>query len=69
VTVSWFVLQNHVGYGLSVAPQNLWEDEDGTGHKSGSGGLLHLEVSRAKVSQSSLKTGVGVAQMVHVVSS
>jgi hypothetical protein len=26
--VSWFGPQNQVGYGLSVAPQNQWEDED-----------------------------------------
>jgi hypothetical protein len=30
-TVSWFVPQNHAGYGLSVASQNWWE-EDGVGH-------------------------------------
>jgi hypothetical protein len=23
------VPQNHVGYGLSVVPQNQWDDEDG----------------------------------------
>jgi hypothetical protein len=31
--------------------------------------LLHLEASRARVSQSDLKTGGGTAQMVHVASS
>jgi hypothetical protein len=31
--------------------------------------LLHLEASRAKVSQSSIKTGGGAVQMVHVASS
>jgi hypothetical protein len=30
------------------------------GHASRSGGLLHLEASRARVSQSSLKTSRGV---------
>jgi hypothetical protein len=30
------------------------------GHVSKSGGLLHLEASRARVSQSDLKTGEGV---------
>jgi hypothetical protein len=34
-----------------------------------SSGLLHLKVSRARVSESSLKTGRGMAQMVHVPSS
>jgi hypothetical protein len=63
-TVSWFSPQNHVGYGLSVAPKHRWEDEDGTGHVSKSSGLLHLEASRARVSQSSIKTDRGVAQMV-----
>jgi hypothetical protein len=27
--VSWFGTQNQVGYGLSIAPQNRREDEDG----------------------------------------
>jgi hypothetical protein len=49
-TVSWFEPQNQVGYGLSIAPQNQREDEDGAGHASRSSGLLHLEVSRARVS-------------------
>jgi hypothetical protein len=48
-----------MGYSLSVAPQNRWEDEDGTGHALGSSGLLHLEVSRASVFQFCLKTGGG----------
>jgi hypothetical protein len=48
--VSWFGTQNQVGYGLSIAPQNLREDEDGTGHASRSRGLLRLEASRGKVS-------------------
>jgi hypothetical protein len=58
-----------VGYGLSVAPQNRWEDEDGAGHTSRSIGLLHIEASQARVSQSSLKTGGGTTQMVDVASS
>jgi hypothetical protein len=33
VTVFWFGPQNQVGYGLSVAPQNRWKDEDGVGEK------------------------------------
>jgi hypothetical protein len=67
--VSWFGPQNQVGYGLSVASQNRWEDEDGARHASKSSGLLHLEVSWARVSQYSLKTGGGAAWMVHVASS
>jgi hypothetical protein len=58
VMVSWFVPQNQAGFGLSVAPQNRWR-EDGAGHASRSVGLLHLEASHARVSQSSLKTGRG----------
>jgi hypothetical protein len=53
-----------VGYGLSVAPQNRREDEDGVGHASGSSGLLRLEASWARVSQSGLKISGGVARMV-----
>jgi hypothetical protein len=67
--VSWFGPQNQVGCGLSVAPQNRWEDEDGAGHTLGSSGLLRLEESRARVSQSGLKTGGGAARMVHMASS
>jgi hypothetical protein len=39
------------------------------GHASRSSGLLRLEANRARVSQSGLKTGGGVAQMMHVASS
>jgi hypothetical protein len=49
-----------VDYGLSVALQNRLEDEDGMGHALRSSGLLHVEASQAKVSQSGLKTGGGV---------
>jgi hypothetical protein len=66
--VSSFWPQNEVGYGLSVVPQNRWEDKDGVGHASRSNGLLHLEVSRARVFQSSLKTGGGAVRMMHVAS-
>jgi hypothetical protein len=58
-----------VGYGLSVVPQNRWEDEDSAGHASRYSGLLHLKASRARVSQSGLKTGGGTAWMVHMASS
>jgi hypothetical protein len=66
--VSWFEPQNQAGYSLSVVPQNQWEDEDGAGHASRSSGLLHLEVSQARVSQSGLNTGGSTARMVHVAS-
>jgi hypothetical protein len=69
VIVSWFGPQNQVGYGLSVVPQNRQEDEDGVRHASRSSGLLRLKASRARISQSSLKTGRGAARMVHVASS
>jgi hypothetical protein len=39
------------------------------GHASRSSGLLHMKASRAKVSQSGIKTGGGVTRMVHVASS
>jgi hypothetical protein len=67
--VSWFGPQNHAGYGLLVALQNRQEDEDSVGHESRSSGLLCVEASRARVSQPSLKTGEGVARIMHVASS
>jgi hypothetical protein len=48
-TVSWFGSQNQASEGLSVALQNRRE-EDCVRHASRSSGLLHLEVSRARVS-------------------
>jgi hypothetical protein len=56
VTVSWFVPQNNVGFDLSVASQNR-QREIGAGHASRSSGLLRVEASLARVSQSGLKTG------------
>jgi hypothetical protein len=56
VTVSWFVPQNHVGFDLSVAPQNR-RREIGVGRTSRSSGLLRVEASLARVSQSGLKIG------------
>jgi hypothetical protein len=58
-----------VGYCLSVAPQNRRKDEDSVGHMSRSSSLLHLKASQARIFQSSLKTGGGVARMVHAASS
>jgi hypothetical protein len=55
-TVFWFGPQNQVGLGLSVAPQNRWR-EVGAGYMSRSSGLLRVEASLARVSQSGLKTG------------
>jgi hypothetical protein len=63
------VPQNQAGDGLSVVPQNRWEDEDNMRHASRSSGLLLLKASRASVFQSGLKTGGGVTWMVHVASS
>jgi hypothetical protein len=48
-----------VGFSFSVAPQNR-EREVGAGHASRSSGLLCVEASLARVSQSGLKTGGGV---------
>jgi hypothetical protein len=58
-----------VGYGLSIASQNQQEDGDDVRHASRSSGLLRLEVSQARISQSGLKTGRDTAWMVHVPSS
>jgi hypothetical protein len=58
VTVSWFGPQNHVGFSLSVAPQNQ-RMEVGAGHASRSSGLVRVEASLARVSQSGLKTSGG----------
>jgi hypothetical protein len=58
-----------VGYGLSVAPQNQWEDGDGAGHASRSSNWFRLKASRARFFQSNLKTDRGKARMVHVTSS
>jgi hypothetical protein len=52
------VPQNQVSSGLSVASQNR-QREVSAGHVSRSSGLLHVEVSLAKVSQSVLKTDGG----------
>jgi hypothetical protein len=49
--VFWFGPQNQVGYDLSVAPQNRWEDEDGAGHASRSSDLLHVDASQARAFQ------------------
>jgi hypothetical protein len=51
---------------LSVPPQNRREDEDDAGHASISSNLLCVKASQVRVSQFGLKTGGGVAQMVHV---
>jgi uncharacterized protein YcgI (DUF1989 family) len=45
-----------VGFSLSVAPQNRRRKVD-AGHVLRSSDLLHVEVSMAMISQSSLKTG------------
>jgi hypothetical protein len=47
-----------VGFALSVAPQNR-RREVSAGHASRSSGLLRMEASLARVSQSGLKTGGG----------
>jgi hypothetical protein len=49
-----------VGFGLSVTLQNQWR-EVRVGHTSRSSGLLHMEASLVRVSQSGLKTGRGAA--------
>jgi hypothetical protein len=56
--VSWFVPQNQVGFGLSVAPQNRRREID-AGHTSKSSVLLRVEASLARVFQSGLMIGGG----------
>jgi transposase InsO family protein len=51
-------ISNRVGFGLSVAPQNP-RRKVGVGHASRSSGLLHMEASLDRVSQSGLKTSRG----------
>jgi hypothetical protein len=66
--ISWFVPQNKVGDGLSVAPQNQREEDD-MGHASRSSGLLHRKVSWARVSQFASKLAEEQQRVVHVASS
>jgi hypothetical protein len=47
-----------VGFGLPVVPQNR-RKKVGVGHTSRSSGLLHVEASLARVSQSGPKTDGG----------
>jgi hypothetical protein len=47
----------------------LTVDEDGAGHTSRSSGLLRLEASQARISQSGIKTSGDTMRMVHVASS
>jgi hypothetical protein len=47
-----------VDFGLSVAPQNRWR-EVSVGHVSRSSGLIRVEVSLTRVSQSGLKISGG----------
>jgi hypothetical protein len=68
MTVSWFGHQNQASDGLSVAPQNQRE-EDSVRHTSRSSGLLHLEVSRARVFQFASKLAMERWWVVHVASS
>jgi hypothetical protein len=48
-TVSWFGPQNQAGHGLSVAPQNRWEDEYDAWHVSRSSCLFRVEASWVRV--------------------
>jgi hypothetical protein len=52
------VSQNQAGYDLLITLQNRREG-DGVGHALRSSGLLHMEASRARVSQSDFKTDGG----------
>jgi hypothetical protein len=57
--VSWFGPQNQADFNLLVASQNR-RREVSAGHASRSSGLLGVEASLTRVSQSGLKTGGGV---------
>jgi hypothetical protein len=57
--VSSFGPQNQMGFGFSAVRQNR-RREVGLGHAPRSSGLLRMEASLARVSQSGLKTGGGV---------
>jgi hypothetical protein len=59
--VFWFGPQNKAAFSLSVALQNRQREVD-VGHASRSNGLLSVEPSLARVSQSGLKTD-GAATM------
>jgi hypothetical protein len=61
MTVSWFLPQNQVGFGLLIAPQNRRREVD-VGHVSRSSVLLHVEANLTRVFHSGLKTG-GCAMM------
>jgi hypothetical protein len=56
--ISCLGTQNQAGFDLLVAPQNR-RGEDGVRHVSRSGGLLRLEASCSRVSESGLETGGG----------
>jgi hypothetical protein len=60
ITVAFFSFgpQNQAGFGLPVAPQNQWREDD-AGHASKSSDLLWLKASRTRVFQSVLKTDRG----------
>jgi hypothetical protein len=68
VTVSWFGHQNQADGGLSVVPQNQWEEYD-TGHTSRSSGLLCLKASRDRVFHFASKLVEERRRVVHVTSS
>jgi hypothetical protein len=57
-TVSWFGPHNQASFGFSIAPQNQRREVDAR-HVLRSSGLLHVEASLARVSQSDLKTDEG----------
>jgi hypothetical protein len=65
VSIPWFGHQTQAGDGLSVAPQNRWEEDD-VGHESRSSGLLHLEASQTRVFQFASKLAEERRRVVHV---
>jgi hypothetical protein len=67
LTVSWFGPQNQACFGLSVASQNRWREDD-VGHALRFDDLLHLEASRTRVFQSVLRLTDARWLVVHVAS-
>jgi hypothetical protein len=64
-TVSWFGPQNQADFGLSVVTQNRREEVN-VGHTLRYNALLHLEASRSRVFQFTLKLAETRRQVVHM---
>jgi hypothetical protein len=63
--VYWFGPENHVGFGLSVAPKKQREEVD-AGHGSRFSGLFRVVVSQVRVFQFTSKPAEARRWVVHV---